>query len=395
MDSALVDILHRDWRTGGSGSDACTEEAWTLAVLDADTAADLAAVKADADRRRRRRRNLGNDGGDFTAADSSRTAPPLLPLVLASHPNPRVRERAAAALGERMAAVPDRAPSSLPPTLLAIKALSRGNENKNETAAVQRKASARAALAALRAATAGAAHPLGAPVALRALSPLVQPIPDDSLTNSKGDDSDSALKLGFTADAKAPDPKAHALALTLLADLWRHHAGSFPRLRAALEHAATSRDPAVVIGAAAATMRCAQSDPHGACDLVGPLRSFLDPKAPPVARALALESVRLMCDADALDFYAAFRVVVARLGDGAPADVIVRTEWARLLGAGWLDADARPDAAAAVAGAAWECARVGLGLGLYRAGRRRDAGGCVRGAGEVRPEGPRRAAREG
>ena len=363
MDSALVDILHRDWRTAGSGSDACTEEAWTLAVLDADTAADLAAVKADADRRRRRRRNLGNDGGDFTAADSSRTAPPLLPLVLASHPNPRVRERAAAALGERMAAVPDRAPSSLPPTLLAIKALSRGNENKNETAAVQRKASARAALAALRAATAGAAHPLGAPVALRALSPLVQPIPDDALTNSKGDDSNSALKLGFTADAKAPDPKAHALALTLLADLWRHHAGSFPRLRAALEHAATSRDPAVVIGAAAATMRCAQSDPHGACDLVGPLRSFLDPKAPPVARALALESVRLMCDADALDFYAAFRVVVARLGDGAPADVIVRTEWARLLGAGWLDADARPDAAAAVAGAAWECARVGLGLG--------------------------------
>ena len=221
-------------------------------------------------------------------SSSTSQAPPLLPLVLVSHPNPRVRERAATALGERMAAVPDRAPSSLPPTLLAIKALSRGisSANGNETAVVQRKASARAALAALRAATAGAAHPLGAPVALRALSPLVQPIPDDSLTkNSKGDDSDSALKLGFTADAKAPDPKAHALALTLLADLWRHHAGSFPRLRAALEHAATSRDPAVVIGAAAATMRCAQSDPHGACDLVGPLRSFLDPKAPPVARA--------------------------------------------------------------------------------------------------------------
>jgi hypothetical protein len=215
MDSALVDILHRDWRTAGSGTDACTD-AWTLAVLDADTAADLAAVKVESERRRRRRRNLGNDGGDFTEADSSRTAPPLLPLVLASHPNPRVRERAAAALGERMAAVPDRAPSSLPPTLLAIKALSRGisSANGNETAVVQRKASARAALAALRAATAGAAHPLGAPVALRALSPLVQPIPDDSLTkNSKGDDSDSALKLGFTADAKAPDPKAHALAL--------------------------------------------------------------------------------------------------------------------------------------------------------------------------------------
>jgi hypothetical protein len=115
MDSALVDILHRDWRTGGSGTDACTEEAWTLAVLDADTAADLAAVKADAEpppppttkpRQRRRR---------FPLSSSTSQAPPLLPLVLASHPNPRVRERAAAALGERMAAVPDRAPSSLPP----------------------------------------------------------------------------------------------------------------------------------------------------------------------------------------------------------------------------------------------------------------------------------------
>ena len=52
MDSALEDILHRDWRTGGSGVDACTD-AWTLAVLDADTAADLGAVKADAERRRR------------------------------------------------------------------------------------------------------------------------------------------------------------------------------------------------------------------------------------------------------------------------------------------------------------------------------------------------------
>ena len=146
-------------------------------------------------------------------SSSTSQAPPLLPLVLVSHPNPRVRERAATALGERMAAVPDRAPSSLPPTLLAIKALSRGisSANGNETAVVQRKASARAALAALRAATAGAAHPLGAPVALRALSPLVQPIPDDSLTNSKGDDSNSALKLGFTADAKAPDPKAVAI----------------------------------------------------------------------------------------------------------------------------------------------------------------------------------------
>ena len=58
-------------------------------------------------------------------------APPLLPLALASHPSARVREAAAASLGERMAAVPSRAPATLPPLLLAVKSASiRQNEQR-------------------------------------------------------------------------------------------------------------------------------------------------------------------------------------------------------------------------------------------------------------------------
>ena len=319
MDSALVDALTPDWRAGDANADART-----LATLAADTADDLAAAIADAKRRRRRkyRDDLSdNELSDEFAREVSH-APPLLPLALASHPSARVREAAAASLGERMAAVPSRAPATLPPLLLAVKSAS--NFAKTETkgsAAVDAdddaRAKARAVLASLRAATAGAAHPLGAPVALRALSPLVTPFEMDAgheaPTSSKGGSKggDDALKLGFSAAAKTPDPKAHALALVLLADLWCHHKGAFPRLRAALDHASSSREPAVLVGAAAALLTCARKDPRGACDLVGPLRSFLDPrKAPPVARALALETVRTMCDADVLDFYAAFRVVV-------------------------------------------------------------------------------------
>ena len=320
MDSALVDALTPDWRAGDANADART-----LATLAADTADDLAAAIADAKRRRRRkyRDDLSDDELSDEFAREVSHAPPLLPLALASHPSARVREAAAASLGERMAAVPSRAPATLPPLLLAVKSAS--NFAKTETkgsAAVDAdddaRAKARAVLASLRAATAGAAHPLGAPVALRALSPLVTPFEMDAgheaPTSSKGGSKggDDALKLGFSAAAKTPDPKAHALALVLLADLWCHHKGAFPRLRAALDHASSSREPAVLVGAAAALLTCARKDPRGACDLVGPLRSFLDPRtAPPVARALALETVRTMCDADVLDFYAAFKVVVA------------------------------------------------------------------------------------
>ena len=188
MDSALVDALTPDWRAGDGAADART-----LATLAADTADDLAAAAADAKRRRRRkyRDDSRGDDDDDEPDEFARAshAPPLLPLALASHPSARVREAAAAALGERMAAVPSRAPATLPPLLLAVKAAS--FTKTEETTTTRRitddsppgdspRGKARAVLASLRAATAGAAHPLGAPVALSALSPLVAPFEMDA-----------------------------------------------------------------------------------------------------------------------------------------------------------------------------------------------------------------------
>ena len=120
MDSALVDALTPDWRAGDAGADART-----LATLAADTADDLAAAAADAERRRRRKyrddeSSRDDESDEFASARDASHAPPLLPLALASHPSARVREAAAAALGERMAAVPSRAPATLPPLLLAV-----------------------------------------------------------------------------------------------------------------------------------------------------------------------------------------------------------------------------------------------------------------------------------
>ena len=48
--------------------------------------------------------------------------------------------------------------------------------------------------------------------------------------------------------------------------LWKHHRGSFPRLKGALEHAVTSSPevPEVLIGAAAACAFCADEDPYAA-----------------------------------------------------------------------------------------------------------------------------------
>ena len=97
-------------------------------------------------------------------------------------------------------------------------------------------------------------------------------------------------------------------------------------------------------------------DPTAACPIRRQRSALLDTVEVVMKK---VEMIKKLLDLEA---------TVTLLGDGAPADVIVRTEWARLLGAGWLDADARPDAAAAVAGAAWECARVGLGLGFSRPG---------------------------
>ena len=300
-DAALAHALEPLWCEDQKGPEARGHprvSARLLRALEADGAADDARVAAERRRRRAKTGRGSEDSSSITNLAPPSVAPPTLPLVLLAHPSSAVREGAARAFAERVAAVPERAPAALPPLLARLRADSLAFGLKADAAddldARSARAEAKALLAGLRAVAAGAAHPLGAPVALRALAPLVEPLEKEN---------------GGVAD-----PRARALALRLLAELWKHHRGSFPRLKGALEHAVTSSPevPEVLIGAAAACAFCADEDPYAATELAGPLRACLSPSAPPAAAALALEAVASLCEADALDFYAALKVVVTR-----------------------------------------------------------------------------------
>ena len=74
--------------------------------------------------------------------------------------------------------------------------------------------------------------------------------------------------------------------------------------------------------------------------------------------------------------YLAFKVVAKR-APAAPDDPLVASRWAALLAHGAADADARPDAAAAVVAAAWDVARAGVTPLVERA--RETLGGDARG----------------
>ena len=370
-DAALAHALEPLWHdddqkqdTRGTASQESIS-ARLLRALEADGAADDARVAAER-RRRRAKTGRGVFGTEYSSERNTlvppSVAPPTLPLVLLAHPSSAVREGAARALAERVAAVPERAPAALPPLLARLRADSLAFGLKADAAdaldARSARAEAKALLAGLRAVAAGAAHPLGAPVAARALAPLVEPLETETREGkTKPFFHESEKENGGVAD-----PRARALALRLLAELWKHHRGSFPRLKSALEHAVTSSpEPEVLVGAAAACAFCADADPYAATELAGPLRACLSPSAPPAAAALALEAVASLCEADALDFYAALKVVVTRPHLAArPAHPLVASRWVALMGGGGLDAEARPEAAAAAVAAAFAATRAGL-----------------------------------
>lgn len=69
-------------------------------------------------------------------------------------------------------------------------------------------------------------------------------------------------------------------------------------------------------------------------------------------QAAGLDCIALLCEADVLEFYAAWAVVHRRL-PRLPEHPAAAAAWVRLLGAGGLDAAVQPDAAAAIVDALW------------------------------------------
>ncbi|KAK9824076.1 hypothetical protein WJX72_007541 [[Myrmecia] bisecta] len=155
------------------------------------------------------------------------------------------------------------------------------------------------------------------------------------------------------ADPGAPQ-LLQAVALRLYCRAWQASGRHFPRLQALLAACTgLTAQPAIPLRLArAACLRdvCAHDSSKGVL-LVRAIQECMHDEEEGVA-ALGLECIGLLCEADALDFYAAWRVVHARC-PRLPARPLVAREWVALLAHGGLDAAVYPDRAAAVIDLLW------------------------------------------
>ncbi|KAL4440636.1 hypothetical protein ABPG75_003637 [Micractinium tetrahymenae] len=180
----------------------------------------------------------------------------------------------------------------------------------------------------LRALPAMGRHPAMLPFVLRTLQQLLSP------------DAPEALQ---------------AAGLRLMSRLWQASGGrTYPWLRAAvIGFAAPGQQPGLALRAARA--KCLRdiclADPDRAVELVGLLQECLCDEGPAV-QAIALDCIALLCEADVLEFYAAWRLVHRQL-PRLPDHPTAAAAWVRLLGSGGLDAAVQPDAAAAIIDALW------------------------------------------
>jgi len=88
-----------------------------------------------------------------------------------------------------------------------------------------------------------------------------------------------------------------------------------------------------------------------ALELVWSLQDALADTNPAVA-AMALDGIAALCTDDALDFYAAWKVVTAAMPQ-PPSAPLLAAKWVALLAAGAFDAEAHPDQLEAVMDLLW------------------------------------------
>ena len=255
------------------------------------------------------------------ARDSSNSL--ALEFACLAHPRCSTREDAAKALGRKLGSKLKLANGSSNITAILIRL-------KAECERLPDSQNARSILSILYALASGASDFMAVPAILRAVSPLL------------------SVKEG----EKSSDPKLHALALRLLAEMWIHNRELGPRLRGALEEASISQEQVVVVGSAAAVRAAAKSHPFRAAELVIPIQNSLKSNFP-MAQALALETIDTMCSQDALDFYPALKVVVKHIPD-VPDHPLVAAKWLRFVQNGGQDSALFPEAAGMLVEKIWE-----------------------------------------
>ncbi|KAK9836092.1 hypothetical protein WJX81_000611 [Elliptochloris bilobata] len=280
-------------------------------------------------------REAARPGGSFMGARAALLlaplgeAPGLVLTALLGHESGAVAGAAAEAAAAAVACVPLAGIGLLPMLLFQLQDRI-ARDTGGALNAKEALAKARALLALLRALPAMGAHAAAAPFVVRALQPFCQ--------------------------SDAPE-LLQALALRLQLRLWRASGRGFARLEAALlDYAAPGAKPgrALRLARAACLRDVCVLDPDRGIRLVRGLQECFCDEDDAVA-ALGLEGVGALCEADALDFYGAWRVVHAAL-PALPAPPRLAAAWVGLLAHGALDAAAHPEKAGAVVSLLWAAA---------------------------------------
>lgn len=265
---------------------------------------------------------LGGADGFGAAAGA---LPVLLALLL--HPAPRAQLAAGAALA---AAV--RANGLLGVSL--IPALAAAVQRSVEGYCSGRARAAPATLGLLRVLPELARHSVALPYVVRLLQPLL---------------------------AEGAPELVQAAGLRLLCRVFVATGRGYPQLRTAVLGAAPpgGRSPgaapqALLLAQAQCVVDICQLHPPKGTQFVRLIQGWLLDAAPALQRA-GLACVALLCEAGALEFYAAWRVVQAAVPK-LPSDPGGAAAWVRLLAGGALDADLHPEAAASVVDALWQAA---------------------------------------
>ncbi|KAG2488037.1 hypothetical protein HYH03_013343 [Edaphochlamys debaryana] len=280
------------------------------------------------------------DGG-ASALDAHPAVACLLGALLA-HPAAAARAAAAAAARELVLLVPAAALPLLP---LVMYQLRRGSGSSASATADGAAAAAAAQLALLQLLPAMAADAGVAPYVLRVLQPLLGPGGPEALR---------CLGLKLLCDTWLSSGRGWALAESTLNGLTAPGGPEPPPClrvaRAALVRAVCDRDPGRGAELVGALQQCIRDDGGGE-GAVGPGGARPLPACVPAA-ALGLEAMGILAEEDVLDFYTAYKVV-HRWHPRLPAHPLLAARWVGLLGGGALDAEARPEAAAAVLDVLW------------------------------------------
>ena len=104
-------------------------------------------------------------------------------------------------------------------------------------------------------------------------------------------------------------------------------------------------------------LEVSKADPFRAAEtFANAIQTCIEQKRPSCCRAIGLETIGVLFEAQALDFYPAFKTVTKEMPTRPKDSNLVAKRWLRLLKYGVDDADVAPEAGSLVVNALIDCA---------------------------------------